>query len=258
MKHIVEGIDKGTIVFIHGNSSSSDVYNSVMESPLIKQTKVSIELAGHGRHINHSSKVADFSIKSYCNQLTKEISEIEGDILLVGNSLGGHLAIEISKKVSNLKGLLIFGTPPLKKPINFEEAFIPVPELHTFLSENPSEDEIKSAAQLAVVDEVYVDQIVKDFKNSNPLVRKSLFIDLTENNWSDQLELFVNLHVPKYIIAGTKDPSVNKNYLEAVKNMCGETCSIIEFKECGHYPSLEKPKEFIETLKSISKQVFMS
>jgi pimeloyl-ACP methyl ester carboxylesterase len=41
MKHYtVKGKEKGTIVFIHGNSSSSNVFKSVMQSDLIPQTKI--------------------------------------------------------------------------------------------------------------------------------------------------------------------------------------------------------------------------
>ena len=85
----VKGTKKGTIVFIHGNSSSSKVFEHIMKSDVIKQTKVAVDLPGHGLNSDNYSKDEDFSMASYRKKLIKLISQIDDDILLVGNSVGG-------------------------------------------------------------------------------------------------------------------------------------------------------------------------
>ena len=254
--HIIKGKDRGTIVFIHGNSSSADVFNNTMLSNSITQTRIAVDLPGHGNNLNNYTHTNDFSIASYCNKLIAFIAQIDDDILLVGNSLGGHLAIEIVNDLPRLKGLIIFGTPPLKKPINFEEAFLPVPALQTFVTENPTEIEIEEAANVAVFKKENAFKVIEDFKKSNPKVRKAIGIDLSEGNFSDQFQLFTNFKVPKFIIAGQQDPSVNLEYLKAVKEECKGTCELTIVTECGHYPSLEKPEEFADILKDIILKVF--
>jgi len=247
---------KGTIIFIHGNSSSSEVFRPIIESKILTHTKIGLNLLGHGNHSSNSTNAEDFSIKAYSKDILNQIADIDDEILLVGNSLGGHLAIEIAPEVANLRGIVIFGTPPVKKPINFEEAFLPVPALQTFLTEHPSEGDIEMAVSAAVCNKETIPQLVADFKKANPLVRKAIGIDLMENKLSNQLEIFSTLDIPKYIIAGKKDPSVNPEYLQEVTNNCNGNCKLIKFENCGHYPSIEKPQEFNTILHKIAQEVF--
>ena len=249
---IVKGSKSGSILFLHGNSSSSRVFSEIMISDIIQQTKISIDLPGHGGSCHQDTNLTVTEVKK---ELIDFILSIKEEVLIVGNSLGGHLAIEIALGLNNLKGLVIFGTPPFKKPINFEEAFIPNDALNTFLIENPTIREVEKAIKYAVHNEDHQHILIEDFMNANPKVRSSLMKDFQEENWSDQEEVFTNLDIPKYIIKGEQDPSVNPKYIETVCQK-SKNCTLIEFKNCGHYPSLEKPEEFIKTIKLISESVF--
>ena len=251
-----KGQEKGTLVFIHGNSSSADIFREVMAEAEIGHSKIAVDLPGHGTNTEDDFQPEDFLTRTIGDQLVALLNQIDDDIVLGGNSFGGHLAIEIADRVKRLKGLLIFGTPPLKKPVNFEEAFLPVPELQTFLTENPTTAEIEAAAVVAVFDKNLASRIVEDFKKASPAVRTSLVSDITTGKWNDQEAIFVNLGLKKYIIRGKQDPSVNPQYLEEVSQKCQGNCEIIVFEECGHYPSMEKPQAFIHTIKRIATEVF--
>ena len=255
-KKIKKGSQIGTIVCVHGNSSSSLVFKSILNSGIIKQTKIMIDLPGHGDSVEEYKNHTNFSISFYKEKLINYINTLDDDILLLGNSLGGHLSIEISKEIKNLKGLVIFGTPPVKKPINFEEAFLPVSALQTFLTEKPTEEAILEAANIAVHNKESVISIVSDFKRTNSLVRKKVAEDILGNNLGDEFKIFTEFEIPKFIIAGDQDPSVNKEYLEKVTKNCESNCELIVFENCGHYPSLEKPDEFIEKIINITSKVF--
>ncbi len=94
-------------------------------------SRVAVDLPGHGSSVKGYDNEADFYMHSYCKVLLKLIASIDDDILLVGNSLGGHIAIEIAEDIKRLKGLVIFATPPVKKPLNLEDAFLPIVEFQT-------------------------------------------------------------------------------------------------------------------------------
>lgn len=256
MLYQVKGTKRGVIFCIHGNSSSSKVFGQLLNSDKIPNTKVSIDLNGHGNNQNENQKVADFSIQSHKEYVLKQLSKIDDDILLIGNSLGGHIAIEIADKVKKLKGLIIMGTPPVKKPINFEEAFIPVDALNTFLTENPSEKEIHQALEIAISDKSKIVNSISDFIKANPLVRKATLVDITGGKFQNQFSLFTKLNVPKYIIAGNSDPSVNRDYLKYVKDNCNSDCEVFDISNCGHFPSIDKSNEFIEIVRKVTKKVF--
>ena len=81
-------------------------------------------------------------------------------------------------------------------------------------------------------------------------------MDVAEDKFLDQYAIFTNLELPKFIIAGKQDPSVNPEYLEMIENKSVKTCELIKFEDCGHYLSIEKPKEFIDTLNKIVLKTF--
>ncbi|WP_417886676.1 alpha/beta fold hydrolase [Zunongwangia sp.] len=256
MNYIFKGKERGTIVCIHGNSSSAKVYDDLLKSTAILQTKIAIDLLGHG---NNQPDNVDFNKYSFSAQrqfLLENIKDIDDEILLIGNSMGGHLAIEISTEIPQLKGLVIMGTPPLKNPVNIEEAFIPVVALNTFLTVNPNEDEIRKTLGEVILNRSKIDLVTHDFKKANPLVRKALAIDLMENRLFNQYSIFTELNLPKYIISGDADLSVNREYLERVKNASNDSCKIIDIQNCGHYPSLDQPFEFINIIKKIAPEIF--
>ncbi len=256
MKVKVKGTEQGTIFCIHGNSSSAKVFKKLMKSNKVLNTKIAVDLKGHGANQNKEYELDDFSLESQKKYIISMLSEIDGDILLIGNSLGGHLAIEIANEIKNLKGLVIMGTPPVKNPINFDEAFIPVDALNTYFTEYPSKKEISEAANVTVNHKSKSKIIISDFKRANPLVRKAIAIDITQNKFLDQFSIFTKLNVAKYIIAGDTDPSVNRKYLEYVKNSCKNECEIIDLTNCGHFPSVDKPKKFIKIIGDIAKDIF--
>jgi pimeloyl-ACP methyl ester carboxylesterase len=253
-KKIKKGSQAGTIVCIHGNSSSSVVFESLLNSDLLKQTIIVLELPGHKNNTTAYKNHSDFSMSFFKENLLNTINSIDDEIILLGNSLGGHLAIEIADKIKNLKGLVVFGSPPVKKPINFEEAFLPVEALQTYFTANPSEEAINIAANIAVQNKTKVSSIASDFKITNPLVRKNIAEDIFSGKLENEYECYVNLTVSKFIIAGDKDPSVNIEYLKKVNNNSKKS-ELIIFENCGHYPSLEKPEEFEKTLVDIISKI---
>ncbi|MFK8010438.1 MAG: alpha/beta fold hydrolase [Marinicellaceae bacterium] len=251
----IDGNQKGTIFCIHGNSSSSKVFNKFLQSPKISNTKVSVDLVGHGENQKQDFKLKDMTFKSQKKYILSQVSKIKGDILLIGHSLGGHLAIEVAPEIKNLKGLIVMGTPPVKHPINFEEAFIPIETYNSYFVETQSDREIAKMAESIVKKKSHQELIYSDFKKTNPLVRKALAQDILSNKLLDEYLLFKLLNVPKYIISGRQDFSVNREYLQLVKENCGHDCKIIDVENCGHFPFLDKPNKFIKIINDIVKEV---
>ena len=186
----------------------------------------------------------------------EHLSDIKDNILLIGSSLGGHLAIEIAPAIENLSGLVIMGTPPVKKPLNFEEAFNTIPELNSFFKEEVSTKELDAIVHIALRNKAYNNIFIDDFKKSDPKVRSSLANDIMAGSFDDQFNIFTNLAVPKFILAGDADPSVNRDYLSEVCKASSFGCRIYDLDQCGHYPSLESPDSFGSIIRSIADDVF--
>ena len=257
MKNKIDDIvAKGTIFCIHGNSSSSQVFEPLFISSKINNSIIAIDLRGHGENQNKRYSISDFRFGSQKKFVKEILSSVSDGVLLIGNSLGGHIAIELANQLKNIKGLIIMGTPPLKKPINFKEAFLPENKLNCFFNENPREKDVSDAAEILVKSSRKRDLVVSDFNKTNPLVRKAASIDVCENKFEDQYSIYTKLQIPKYILAGDSDPSVNRAYLQKVKEDSLHHDEIIDIVNCGHFPSIDKPLEFVRIVKEIATHVF--
>lgn len=254
MKHKTKD-KKGVVFCIHANSSSSELFRDFVESDETSFIKIAIDLPGHGLNQKDNYDLKDFSFSSLKKYLLNEISRYDDEIFLVGNSLGGHLAIEIAPKVKNLKGLLITGAPPVKKPLNIQEALMPVSVLNSFFEENVNEEEIEEISKKIVVNSSKHPIVKNDFRKTNPLVRKAIGLDIAEGNLADEFDVFTNLNVPKYIVIGNQDITINKEYLNLVAKESGQ-CKVINFPNCGHYPSLDVSQKFTDLINEIAFKVF--
>ena len=250
-----EKYKNGVICCIHGNSSSSRIFKSLVESKYIKQAVIAFDLPGHGIN-NNVLDESNFTFSSYKKYLLEQLSMIDKNILLFGNSLGGHLSIEIAHEIKNLKGLVIMGTPPVKHPLNFQDAWISNEDLNTFLSEHPTDELIEKAASIAVYNQTLSKIVVEDFKNTVPSVRKVCASEIMSGKLENEYKLFIELDKPKFIIAGNNDPSVNKNYLNECQANSINECKIYDVDKCGHYP-IDAPDTIGKIISNIADEVLI-
>ncbi len=250
-----EGDEQGTIVCIHGNSSSANVFAELAAMKDLAWNVKAIELKGHGDNQSPKFGLNDFSFQSQKEFILDQIAKINGDILLVGNSLGGHLAIEVATEEEKVKGLVIMGTPPVKHPINFTEAFNPIETLNVYFAENPQENQLLEAMDILLSDGSKANMIVEDFLLTNPMVRTAVALDITQNKLADEYSIFTKLAMPKFVIVGDSDPTLNREYLDMVKKNCKNHCEIIEIESCGHFPSIDKPEKFVRIITEIADKV---
>ncbi len=244
-----------TIVLVHGNSSSWKIFKDYFER-VSDYSKVAISLPGHDNFAEEELKGETSLFQFYSKKLIQFINSIGTDILLVGHSLGGHLAMEIANEVRNLKGLVVAGAPPLEKPLNIEEALFSSETLGVFLKESPGIREIEEMSETIVHDNMYSSTILSAFKQSSSRVRKLLSHDLESGILRNQRELFVNLDLPKFIIHGMQDPTVRFEYLYDLSTDVKNRFEIHKIDDCGHYPSLEQPEKFANIMNRIAESIF--
>jgi pimeloyl-ACP methyl ester carboxylesterase len=249
---LLDSSKKGIIVLIHGNSSSTDVFSKLqLEFKSLLPT-----LPGHEIESNELEGEVSLTLHDMKAVLLNVINQYDEPILLVGNSLGGHIALEIAENVKDLAGLIIFGTPPVKKPLNLEEAFLKVEALQVFLTENPSTMEIDLAAKTSIFNEGDIQQIIDDFGRTDPKVRSAIAADVVAGNWSDQYETFIRLNCNKIIVSGDHDPVTDKEYLKSVIKASAPQSKYVEIKNCGHYPTLEQPVVMSKLINEMAHNIF--
>lgn len=248
------GQKDGTIVFIHDNSSSMRIFDPVFNSDKVSHSLIRLDLPGHGDSYRSESTDA-YSVASYQASLLETIDQIDENILLVGNALGGHLCLEIAQKVQNLKGILIFGSPPVKNPLNLDEAFSTYPMMgYRFLEEVAEPMAFEMFSKICFNQEV-VPEVMEDFFRADPKVRSAWWNDLAAKNLSDEAEILTSLNVPRYVMHGDMDLASNLDYLRSL-NVSDNPFEIIELNNCGAYPTLDQPEVFIKHLNRIAEEIF--
>ncbi|PCE66677.1 alpha/beta fold hydrolase [Sediminicola luteus] len=235
--------DKGTLIMIHGNSSSSAIFEPVFEEHTLLVEKVTVGLPGHAK-----TPWPPHSFQGLVQDLVQLFHQCTGPVFVLGHSLGGHIAIELLSKKVPLAGLILCGTPPLTKPYNFEAGFLPVAETQTYFTVHPTVDAIAVLAQKITLDPIVRQQIIKDFNQTDPLFRAALLTSFETGFWSDQFALFTKADCPRLLIVGEQDLLVNPAYIEQVCAQAGENCNLVNIDEGGHFLPLENPTAFTKEL----------
>jgi len=244
------GKNTNTLFFLHGNSSSAAVFDHFFEH----HTNFSLQrinLPGHNGHKSHDPE-NDYSfdgLKSFIGIAFPK----NFPFIIIGNSLGGHLAIEVAGDFPNCKGLVIFGTPPLKKPLNPHEAFLSSEALSSFLKADYTDEELEKTFAAVSQFEALRPLLMRDFVNTDPLFRHHFaHSGLQLGQLGDEAKIVEELGIPVHVIHGLQDPSANLAY---IKTLPGIT-KIYEIDKCGHYPSVEQPVEFKRLVESIAGSCF--
>ncbi|WP_425234330.1 alpha/beta fold hydrolase [Ulvibacterium sp.] len=162
------------------------------------------------------------------------------DVILLGNSLGGHIGLLYTKLYpERIKGLVITGSSGLYEsamgdgyPRRGDYEFIKKKAQNVFYDPKVATKEI--------VDEVFAtvnnrNKIVKTLAIAKSAIRHNMAKDLP------------NMHTPTCIIWGEDDnvtpPNVAKEFHELLPDS-----ELFWIKQCGHAPMMEHPEEFNKIL----------
>ena len=124
-------------MLIHGNSSSSRVFSHQLDGPLGERFRlVAVDLPGHGASDDARDPSA-YSLPGHARAVRAVVDALQlGGGVFVGWSLGGHVALEMAPELTDARGFMIFGTPPLAFRADMSKAFLPNPAMGFTFSEH--------------------------------------------------------------------------------------------------------------------------
>lgn len=252
-----KGDSNKTIVFLHGNSLSSNLFEyQFQDKDLLNNYRlIRFDFPGFGRS-EPAQNQNSYSFSGFAEILLELYKQLEiTNSVLVGNSMGGHIIFEALEHLEGVKGILINGAPPFSIP-PADDIFLPNPILHLFYKENKTNKELESITKSMVYNSKFEETVQTELKKVDPNFIKPWAANIQTKIPKDEIEVVRNTNVPIAVINGTNDNFINLKYLRKVpfKNLWKN--KIHEIQEAGHLPFLEKPKEFNKCLIDFCAQQF--
>jgi pimeloyl-ACP methyl ester carboxylesterase len=204
------------IVFVHGNSSSAGTWLPVIAGSFGRQFRcLALDLPGHGQS-EPAKDLSDYSIPGYAAVLAAFARKLgAADAVIVGWSLGGHIAVESAPELPDAAGFVIFGTPPVGSAAQLAEGFLPNPAMNVGFSASVTKSEAESYADsfTAPGSGLPTGGFVSDILTTHGAARTGLMASIGEGRFANEVEIVAELRRPLAIVHGADEQLVSLDYL---------------------------------------------
>jgi pimeloyl-ACP methyl ester carboxylesterase len=239
------------VVLVHGNSSAKRTWHALMESSFGERFRcLAFDLPGHGRSAPAVDAEA-YSLPGYAANLAGFMAATGAeDAVVVGWSLGGHIALEAAPRLPKAAGFVIFGAPPVDTPAHLADAFLPNPAVNVGFSAEVDADAARSYALsfLAPGSTFPVTDFVADILATEGSARAGLMASLGAGRFLDEVEVVAKLPQPLAVLHGEGEQLVSLDYLRGIAMPTLWRGEVRILPGAGHAPQEEAPQEFATVL----------
>jgi pimeloyl-ACP methyl ester carboxylesterase len=243
------------VIFVHGNSSSARTWLPVLDGGFGQRFRcLALDLPGHGQS-DPASDHADYSIPGYAAVLAGFARALgAADAVVVGWSLGGHVALEAAPALPDAAGFVIFGTPPVGSAAQLAEAFLPNPAMSVGFAASVTEAEALAyaASFTAPGSALAASGFVPDILATDGAARAGLLASIGEGRFADQVAIAAGLRQPLAVLQGAGEQLVSLDYLRALTIPALWRGEVQLVPGAGHAPHQEVPRRFSELLADFS------
>jgi pimeloyl-ACP methyl ester carboxylesterase len=240
-----------TVIFVHGNSSSARTWDPVLTGPFGQRFRcLAFDLPGHGSSAPAKNR-ADYSLPGYATVLAGFAeAQNAADAVIVGWSLGGHVALEAAPAMPEAAGYVVFGTPPVASAAQLGEAFLPNPAMNAgfIAAVEPAEAKAFAASFTAPVSALSLDEFTADILRTDGEARAGLFASIGEGRFADEIAIAGTLAQPLAILQGEGEQLVNLDYLQQLTIPSLWRGRVQLIPGAGHAPHQEAPGAFAALL----------
>ncbi len=253
------------VVFLHGNSSCRRVFRHQLEMPLAANYRmIAFDFPGHGQSNDATDPQRTYTLPGLADA-TGEFLRYMGvsSPIVVGWSLGGHVAIQTLSQGFNMRAMLLCGSPPVGKRDGVNDmgqGFKTSPRGAVVGKEVWSAEEVQSFVY-GIFGDSAEPFLLEAAMRTDPRFRKRLFESSREGDGTDQRRTVESASIPIAVINGAEDPVIQLDYFDTVALRNLWSGKVHRLPEAGHAPFWQKPhtfndlfEHFLLSVKSHEKQ----
>ncbi|EWY35895.1 alpha/beta hydrolase [Skermanella stibiiresistens SB22] len=236
--------DAPVLVLIHGNSSCREVFARQTESELGGNYRlITFDLPGHGKSSDAAQPERTYTRPGLADAIVEMLAKLKiSEAALLGWSLGGHIAIEMLGRFDGMTGLILTGTPPVRRG-GMADGFARPPHAGLAARRDLSATDIDLFAR-AMFGEPVEPFLREAMRRSDGRCRERLFEAARAGAGVDQRAAVEGSPVPIAVINGGTDPLIKLDYISGVGygNLWEGKCHVLE--GVGHAPFWHAADEF--------------
>lgn len=247
--------DSSTVLFCHGNSGTLDGFAAVMDQLAGDYRTVAFDFIGFGGSSAAADPKTGYSFRGQASVLRSVVNLLKlSDYIIVGHSLGGHVALEALPDLHGAVAAVCVAAPPVG-PTSLGQAFRSDPTEGLLFQDQLTDQE---AARLA---SCLADPDLVGEKNhraalaavglAKPGARSNLGRSIGGLELADEVAALEGWDKPAWFVQGTDDPFVDHGYLahERLQSRRGLTVTLLD--ACGHSPHLSRPDVVAATITEV-------
>ena len=238
---------RGTpLMLIHGNSSCGRVFERQWDLADVCRLLI-LDLPGHGMSEDAANPARTYTRAGLADAVAEVAVQLGlTEIVLLGWSLGGHVAIELLSRMGGIKGLVITGAPPVRRG-SMAEGFQASPHLALASQKDLSPTEASAFAG-AIFGDAIEPFVLQAIARADGRCRERLFQAARAGDGADQRRSVEHSPVPIAVINGAADPLIKLDYVESVafRNLWDGRCHRLDG---GHAPFWHAATEFTDLVR---------
>ncbi len=239
------------VIFVHGNSSSARTWQPVMTGEFGRRFRcLAFDLPGHGESAK-ASDGKDYSLPGYAKVLAGFAQATDAaDAVIVGWSLGGHIALEAAPAMAEAAGYVVFGAPPVASAAQMGAAFLPNPAMNVGFTAavGPAEARAYAGSFTAPRSALSLDEFTADILRTDGAARAGLFASIGAGRFADEVAIAGTLRQPLAILHGDGEQLVSLDYLRQLTIPTLWRGAVQLIPGAGHAPHQEAPGAFTHLL----------
>lgn len=250
------------LIFIHGNSVSKECFGGLFDAPVLAGNRlIAFDLPGCGASSDARNPQGTYTLPGLGRLLVSIIKALELDrYVLVGWSLGGHLAIQSLLNGAQPEGIVLTGTPPCgPDPTEIAATFLPVAGSEMMSMENPTDEQRAAFARLVCAPSEPSADMLMAVERSDGRLRKRLFEHIFATpDMEPQRTTIARWTQPFALIQGRDEPFFDPAALDHLRwgRLWRGGTQWIE--GAGHAPFITKPGGYAGLLKAFADEVTRS